>query len=351
VWVSAEWIYWKASGMNVPPTATTGPVGAPRAVSGVLGAPGTTVLFGGNQTNDDWRNGFRVTAGFWLDQCQRFGLQANWFNMTQSNQGVGAGSPGNTVITRPFFNVNSNLPDTQLVSTPNVVAGTTITGATSNVSGFAPSFLMNLCCDPCSGRFDLTLGYQYFSLVDNVNITENLTSLPGANIPVGSQFLINDNFRTVNNFNGPTIGFQYEKRWNHWFLNANAGVALGVMSSTTTISGGTTIVTNGVPTNYPGGLLTQPTNIGSYSSRKFAVIPQGGLRVGCQVTERMRAFVGYTFMYVSNVQRAGDQIDLRVNTTQLAPMQNLTGIPAPTYTPRTTDYWLQGISVGVEFRF
>lgn len=350
VWVSAEWLYWKTSGMNMPVTATSGPVGAPRATAGALGAAGTTVLFGGNTTNGDFRNGFRVNAGFWLDPFQRFGIQASFFNLSPSRQGVGVGSNGSQVITRPFFNVNENRQDTQLVSTPNVLAGTTITDAKSNVSGFAPNFLMNLCCNPC-GRFDLTLGYQYFSLIDDVAISENLTSLPGANIPAGSQFVINDNFHTVNTFHGPTIGFQWEKRWSHWYVNAHGGVALGVMNSTTTITGSTAIVSNGAASNFPGGLLTQPTNIGSYSSRKFAAIPQGGVRLGCQVTERMRAFVGYDFMYVSNVQRAGDQIDTRVNTTQLAPTRSLVGIPAPAYTPKTTDFWMHGISIGAEFRF
>jgi len=350
MWISAEWIYWKGTGQNLPPTATTAPAGTPRATAGALGAPGTTILFGGNDVNGDWRNGLRVNAGFWLDPCQRIGFQASYFMLSPSRQGAAAGSDGSVPVTRPFTNAGTGLQDTQLVSFPGVLAGTTVTDARSEVQGFSPNFLYNLCCTPCT-RFDLTLGYQYFNLTDTVVITENLTALAGSNIPVGTQFLINDTIRTENHFHGPTIGFQWEKRWSHWFLNAHGGAALGVMNSTTTISGNTRIVSNGATQTFPGGLLTQNTNIGTFKSSKFAVIPQGGFRLGCQVTPRMRAFVGYDFMYVSNVQRAADQIDLRVNTTQLAPTRSLVGAPAPSYTPRTTDYWLHGVSAGVEFRF
>jgi hypothetical protein len=76
-----------------------------------------------------------------------------------------------------------------------------------------------------------------------------------------------------------------------------------------------------------------------------------GVRLGAQVTERMRAFVGYNFLYWSNVARAGEQIDLRVNPNQIAPPQPLNGPALPAFTPRRSDYWVQGISLGLELRF
>ena len=82
------------------------------------------------------------------------------------------------------------------------------------------------------------------------------------------------------------------------------------------------------------------------------VVPSGQVRLGVQLTERARAYVGYDFLYVSNVVRSGDQIDLRVNTNQIAPSQGLgNGAAVPAPTGRRTDFWAHGASIGLEFRF
>ena len=56
-----------------------------------------------------------------------------------------------------------------------------------------------------------------------------------------------------------------------------------------------------------------------YERDMFAVLPWAGIRLGAQVTCHLRAYVGYDYMYLSNVARAGEQIDPRVNTTQRPP--------------------------------
>ena len=81
------------------------------------------------------------------------------------------------------------------------------------------------------------------------------------------------------------------------------------------------------------------------------MVPELGVRAGVQVTEHARVFVGYNFLYMSNVVRAGDQIDLRVNPNQLAPNNSLGGPALPAFTPKTTDFWAQGISLGLELRY
>src|SRR5207344_153164 len=59
-WAEAEYLYWQTKGDGLPALVTTG-------VTGVLGAPGTSVLFGQSTVNDDWRSGVRVRAGYWFD--------------------------------------------------------------------------------------------------------------------------------------------------------------------------------------------------------------------------------------------------------------------------------------------
>jgi len=350
-WVSAEWLYWWTKGQNIPPLITAAPPGTARATAGALGAPGTTILAGSTNWNDEVQNGFRLNFGTWLDPAQSVGIGGDFFFLGKSNQSAAAGSDGTQIISRPFTNALTGLQDVQLVSFPNVLAGTATADSTTSIIGGGPSFIRNLLCDPC-GRFDLTLGYRYMNLTDELIIRENLTALPGSTVPANTRFLIEDRFRTSNNFHGGVIGFNWERRFSHWFLNVRSSVALGVNHQVIDVSGQTTIINpNGAQQKFPGGLLTQPTNIGRYTNNTFAVMPEVGIRLGAQVTERMRAFVGYNFLYLSNVARAGDQIDLRVNPNQIAPAGALNGPALPSFSPRTTDFWTQGISLGLEFRF
>jgi hypothetical protein len=79
------------------------------------------------------------------------------------------------------------------------------------------------------------------------------------------------------------------------------------------------------------------------------VAPEAGLDLGYQLTPNLRVQVGYTFLYLSSVARAGDQIDRGIDSVQL------TGVPSPfgrpAFRPNRTDFWAQGINVGASFRF
>jgi hypothetical protein len=361
VWVSAQWLYWTARGQNLPPLITTSPNGTPRDQAGVLGAPGTQTLFGGNRVNDNFRNGLMIRAGMWLDDCQRFGIEANFFFLGDSGTGTNVGSNGSQILARPFTdaltqNPSSQLvsfgkPDSQLVSYPGVLAGSVGVRATSSLIGGGLNFLCNVCCDPCS-RTDFLYGFQYLNLRDEVTINENLTALPGANVPAGTRFLIQDRVRTSNNFYGANLGLYHERRFGHFFLGVRPAVALGVTNTFVTIDGTTQIIDpQGNATTYPGGLLTQNSNIRSYNSNHFSVVPSIGVQAGVQLTEHLRAFVSYNFIYWNNVARAGDQFDTRVNTNQIAPSVAAGGPPLPAYHLVRDNYWVQGVGVGLQYRY
>ena len=48
VWLRADYLMWFTTGTRLPPLVTTSPQGTPANQAGVLGAPGTTILFGGS---------------------------------------------------------------------------------------------------------------------------------------------------------------------------------------------------------------------------------------------------------------------------------------------------------------
>jgi len=351
--------------MNLPALVTSSPSGTPRALAGVLGAPTTRVLFGDEKIDDDMRAGFRVRAGFWLDECQTCGLEGSYFFVGPPTTNKTFSCLDAPVLARPFVDVNPGVPspfgaavagfgspNSELVCFPGVLNGTVNVDARTEFWGFDANVRKNLwCC--CDHRVDVLVGYRYLRLEDRLNITENLIVLSAANpaIPLGTTFVVQDRFGTTNDFNGGQIGVAGERRSGPWVLSGRTLVALGNTHSEVTIAGATTATTPGgaIMTN-GGGLLTQPTNIGTFTSDRFAVVYESQASIGYQVTDGIRAFVSYSFLYWSNVSRAGDQIDLVVNSSQIPP-GTLTGAPRPTFVRRDTDFWAQGVSFGVEVRY
>jgi hypothetical protein len=81
------------------------------------------------------------------------------------------------------------------------------------------------------------------------------------------------------------------------------------------------------------------------------MIPELGANVGYQLTQRLKLNVGYTFLYWSNLIRPGDQIDTTVNPNLLPPAIAGNTFLGPAFEVRETDYWVQGLSIGGEYRW
>lgn len=73
-WIRADWLMWWTNGEHLPPLVTSSPQGTPQGQAGVLGQPGTTILFGNSTVYDDGvlecglplADGWMpVTAGAW----------------------------------------------------------------------------------------------------------------------------------------------------------------------------------------------------------------------------------------------------------------------------------------------
>jgi hypothetical protein len=73
------------------------------------------------------------------------------------------------------------------------------------------------------------------------------------------------------------------------------------------------------------------------------------------VTPQVKLLLGYTFLYVSDVARPGDQVDRVVNRTTLPSSQAFNpfaGGPArPSFSFTGSDFWSQGVSFGIGLRF
>ena len=75
------------------------------------------------------------------------------------------------------------------------------------------------------------------------------------------------------------------------------------------------------------------------------------------MTDQLKAFVGYNFLYWSNVIRPGDQIDTVIDVNRVprfVPPGVIVpdaGVQRPAVLFRETDFWAQGINFGVQYRW
>ncbi len=166
-------------------------------------------------------------------------------------------------------------------------------------------------------------------------------------------FDIRDSFTTQNNFYGGEIGLIGQRYYERWLLEGTAKVALGDMNSIVSINGSTVVSFPGQPTVInQGGLLALSSNIGRHEHDAFVAIPQFSLRVGYRATERLTFLAGYTFMYFSQIARAGDQIDTTINPNLIPPVTPpVVGPLRPAFNFHPSDLVLQGITLGAEYSF
>jgi hypothetical protein len=183
-------------------------------------------------------------------------------------------------------------------------------------------------------------------------VGEQLTSIAtGGLIPFGTTFDLFDYFETESEFHGLDVGVLRAYQHCKWTFEGRAKVALGNMRNRVSVNGETLVtVPQTAPVLNAGGLLAQPTNIGTRTDDEFAAIPELSVDIRYQLTCNFAATIGYTFIYLDDVLRVANQIDTTVNSSQIGG-GTLDGLARPAALFVTDDVWLQGFNFGVEARW
>jgi hypothetical protein len=348
--VSGEYLLWWVKDDKVPPLVST----SSPADNAIIGQPTTQVLFGGDNLDNNPRSGARFTASYLLDPCGTKAIEVSGFFLGSRSTGFDANTAFFPVLGRPFFNLNTGTEFAELVTFPGVATGNVTVNNSSRLWGVEANYLCNLCC-ACDRRTDVFAGVRYLDLDESLTISENILALPTAPTFPNSRINVTDRFATHNQFYGGQIGVDQEWRRGRWFLDFKGKLALGDTHQQITIDGSQTIVQpNGTVLNSTGGLLALRSNIGHFTQDRFSVVPEVGLNLGFQFTDRLRAFVGYNFLYWSSVVRPGEQIDRVIDVTQIPNFPTgatPTGQARPAVPFKTSDFWAQGINLGLEFRY
>lgn len=363
-WVTGEYLmWWIKNGSAPPPLVTSAPANSPALVPGALGNPDTNSVLGGRPIEYLMYSGGRIATGLWITPEETIGVEGSYFFL--SNQTVQQSASTNGIsspfLVNPFFDADP----TANAETANFLGGGLGLGTAGSALLTSSSRLQGAECNALIGflresrfRLDFLTGFRFLKLDEGLALATTQTD-PFATIFPGQFVNTIDSFDTRNNFYGGQLGAKLDWTRGRLFVHTAGKVALGSthevvrIKGFTTTNSGTPSLTTPIPTTTVlGGIYAEPTNIGENSRDRFAVAPEVTVQFGVELSQRVRVFAGYDFIYLSDVARPGAQIDRTINGTQLTsftgvPTGPLVGPARPAPLFNDSDFWAQGINFGL----
>ncbi len=356
-WAEADYLVLWTSGNPVPALLTTNRTVPDREDAGVLGVGATRVLLGDQRLDTGNRSGVALTLGHWFDPCQDWGVQATWMYAGGASDELHAAWQwtGVPVLARPFFNMATGVEDAQLVAYPNVVEGLMIARTHSDLRS-AEALLRGNWSRGTDGRIDVLSGYRYLGFHEGLWLEEQLTIVdPGGTVQVDTEVDLFDRFGTRNDFHGGMLGVLTSLDYGALSLDIATKLGVGSVWRESVIDGQTEVRTPpGGVDRRDGGLLALPSNMGTYRDSSFALLPELDLKARLMLTDRLSLNVGYQLLFLTNVYRTGQQIDRRIDASQLSgalPVNNQTaaGQIHPVASPSSSTLRAQGMTFGLTF--
>jgi hypothetical protein len=368
VWVQTNFIHWYIRRDSTPPLVTTGNVNTPNSDPGKIGNADTVVLVGDGSIGPTEFSGVQATVGMWLDDERLNGIEASgfWLGKNSRQYSVHSDGTGNPPISQPI--IVGGVEQVLQIATPGTLANPVDLAGKIGIStvlsfgGAEFNFTHNLMR---TGGFtlDVLAGVRYMYMNDSLSMDQSITTLPGANLqipflgvpqPAGTNFVLNDSFNVTNRYGGGQVGARVDWAWRNLDVNALLKIGAGDTNHLFIINGSSTInAIDGTHGTAPGGTLAQLSNIGRYSSNDFSVVPELTITFGYQVTPNLRVTAGYTLLYWSNVMRVGNNIDRNIDPGQVptAAFPTVTTGTQPAFPAIRTEFWAQGVNVGMELKY
>ncbi len=342
LWVNLDFLLWWRDDRDLPALVTTTPN------DGIV--PGATVLFGG-PTDEQARPGGRLEVGVWLDPCQRTAIGGRYLAVADATMSPEWTSSDLSFIARPFTDVSTVPATPTAFPIANASAAPPTTGwiladTSSEVQAADAFFYWVLRRSPCAS-FGFQAGYQFARISEDLSL-DSFTQI-GGDI---QSIAVMDLFDANNEFHGGHFALRGDYRCGRFGIEMLASFAFGNMRQTMAIAGSTTSTdANGGTSVRDSGLLAQAsTNGGLHVQDDFCFMDEAGINLAFYPVERLKLSVGYSVMYWSSVVRPGNHIDTSVDGRLLTAMPAADATrPAFAFDP--TDYIVQGLNFGAEFRF
>jgi len=354
IWATGEYLLWRIRDSRPPVLATSGQSIDP--VPGAIGSPNTLPILGGTNLDNRNREGGRLFLGGWFDTEEVLGAEAGCFFLGSRTAGltIANGFQDTDVLARPFTNAVTGQPDASLVNYPNLISGVLRVANASQMQGAEANGDFTLFHNR-EVRLNGLVGVRYVYLKETLDISENDQVAVLSPVFPGDHMGVLDHFGTSNVFYGGQVGFKASWLRPRFHIDLLAKVAVGAMYETADINGVTVITPPAGPAQTAaGGLLALPSNSGRFHQDAFAVVPEVGIQLSYHITTWLHASAGYSFLYLSDVARPGDQVDTVLNPNQIPTSltNGLGGGPArPAFSFHSTDFYAHGVSFGLTLQY
>ena len=392
VWIEGEYLLWTIKKNPLPtPLVTQGSLSDP--IVGALGQPGTKIKLGKQDLDMGWMNGIQVTAGSWLNASQRIGLETSYFLLpttTVKKSLHTSGEIGSPSYAVPIYDVTglwglNGIPGESIYLLP---------GPLEDMPGFQGDFNLKLSSQ-FQGvqlnalyqvakwhlfRLNALTGFCWLQLKEQLKFQVSTLTVP--NFPFGFSFAdTKDSFKTENNFYGGQIGMGAEYASHYFDVKGVLQVGLGAVFEAIDIHGSSKTsngnlfyeTKNTAHETLKGGIFAQETNMGTHHRQIFAAVIDTNIQASLKISRHLELGIGYSFLWISGVARPGKQIDRKINPTLTAlaeasretvgtqqaptpfgmpgPAQPAQGAKRPAFSLKNSDFWAQGLTVGVTARF
>lgn len=355
-WDSDELLIWWPKAQPLPPliTASRGPVPA-------LGLSTTTLLVGNRAIDTQDSAGYRLRHGWSLNNEDSFGFEGSYFFLgtrTFSSSATDLGNDRYQTIGLSFRNALTGEEEALPLARAGQSSALITAYTSTRVQGAEANFVGNLYASG-SVKIHGIAGYRFIQANEGMRVESQWLQYPtAASNYYQTLGMIADQFDAHNEFHGGQLGLMVDAHRGMLYVEFTGKAALGTNFEMVRIDGATHLITAGYPVpllqSYHGGVYAQSTNIGQSTRSQFAVVPEGTFKVGLKIGGRGRFYVGYNFLYISDAVRPGDQVDRTINPNQiplLARGMPFTGPERPEPTFVRSEFWTQGLVIGLEARF
>ncbi|MFM8574228.1 MAG: BBP7 family outer membrane beta-barrel protein, partial [Pirellula sp.] len=225
-WAESDTLLWWGRGLTNSPVIVGG--NSPTVLP-------TNPLLGGydNPLGNDMLVGLRGNVGFWLDDCQNYGVGGRaWGLISDGNEQVITNGGNSTGIS--FYNTSLGQPDTYIVNLDRGPFGKNVgeIGVLNDLDVYSGDlYLRALLLGNRCNRVDLLGGYTFLRLDSGYQLRSRIVDgWTDAPPPVTTVTTIVDRFSTKNEFHGGHVGLQSNITRGRFGMGLMGKVAMGNMT-------------------------------------------------------------------------------------------------------------------------
>jgi hypothetical protein len=349
-WGSNELLFWWPMRQPVPPLVIATRSGALPS----LGAPGSYLLVGNRSIDTQPSAGGRFTIGHSINKAETAGYEIVYFFLgTRTYRDTVTDLYNNRTRSfgLPYTNAATGEDEVLALARPGESSSVLVASTSVRVQGWEVNGVANLH-NGKHLKLNGLAGWRYFQVHEGLRLEQSQLRFAGT----PGVAMTADQFDAHNRFHGGQLGLHADVTRGAVFCEMTAKIAFGQTYEVVKAEGMTHLLTPGSPLQTFGGsgVYVQPSNAGRTANGVFAVVPEGTFKVGFRMGDAGRVYIGYTFICLSDAVRPGDQIDRTLNPAQV-PLVNGTGPVSGADRPRPlvtrSDFWAQGLVIGLETRY